>query len=179
MKTPAGWRVLQIVGTVLVTSMLIGCSVPASSLKPFTTDGCSGFPEGTRKHRNLWAHCCLNHDIAYWRGGTFSERLAADRALHSCVRKTGQPLIADLMIAAVRTGGTPYVPTRFRWGYGWPKIQGYRRLTDEQQNRANELLRKAGLDYLGTCEGIKSSTDSTSGLIRTQTDSVTPQLRPH
>src|SRR5262245_15908951 len=31
---------------------------------PFTTDGCSTFPDGA------WKSCCVTHDYAYWCGGT-------------------------------------------------------------------------------------------------------------
>jgi len=51
----------------------------AAELKPFTTDGCSAFPDGTPAHRDLWLNCCIQHDLAYWKGGTHTERLNADR----------------------------------------------------------------------------------------------------
>jgi hypothetical protein len=46
------------------------------------------------------------------------------------------------MLAGVRIGGTPYLPTRFRWGYGWPWPRGYRALTPaelEQSRQYREL----------------------------------------
>lgn len=36
------------------------------------------FPEGTLGNKDLWEECCVEHDIAYWQGGTVAERLAAD-----------------------------------------------------------------------------------------------------
>jgi len=29
------------------------------------------------------------------------------------------------MFTGVRVGGTPYLPTSFRWGYGWPYPRAY------------------------------------------------------
>jgi hypothetical protein len=42
----------------------------------------------------------------------------ADNRLKECVAGVGEPAIAQLMMAGVRVGGTPYLPTEFRWGYG-------------------------------------------------------------
>ena len=50
-------------------------------LKPFTSDGCSVFPDGNLEQQSLWVNCCIRHDLAYWKGGTYEERLASDQAL--------------------------------------------------------------------------------------------------
>lgn len=108
-------------------------SVNAGDLKPFTTDGCSAFPNGTRDQKELWLSCCTEHDKAYWAGGTYSERKQADLALEACVTAVGEPTIAQLMLAGVRVGGTPYFPSKFRWGYGWPYPRGYKAPTPEEE----------------------------------------------
>jgi hypothetical protein len=97
----------------------------AEEIKPFTSDGCSAFPDGTYEQKQLWLACCAVHDKAYWRGGTYQQRLDADLALKHCVAEVGEPLIAELMLAGVRVGGSPYWPTKFRWGYGWSYFHGY------------------------------------------------------
>lgn len=112
----------------------------AGQLVAFTTDGCSDFPDGTVGQRYLWLHCCIAHDKAYWAGGTYKQRLAADRGLEACVTRTGEPRIARLMLAGVRVGGAPWWPTRFRWGYGWPYSHGYRALTPAEKQEATKLL---------------------------------------
>lgn len=112
----------------------------AEELKPFTTDGCSSFPDGTIKHASLWASCCIRHDFAYWKGGTYEDRLEADEALEQCVASVGEPKIASLMLAGVRIGGTPYLPTAYRWGYGWPFMRGYEALTDEEKLQVQRQL---------------------------------------
>ncbi|QDE33225.1 hypothetical protein [Shewanella polaris] len=113
--------------------------VMADTLSPFTSDGCSAFPDGTFEQSELWLVCCQKHDYDYWKGGTFDERLASDKALLACVANVGQPQIALLMLAGVRVGGTPYLPTKFRWGYGWSYPRDYGALTDDERKQV-ELL---------------------------------------
>lgn len=136
----------------LVTSQLFasGC---ADELSPFTSDGCSAFPDGTLQTRTLWLSCCTAHDLAYWQGGNYSERLQADQELRSCVATTGQPEIAKLMLAGVRVGGTPYLPTTFRWGYGWSYSRGYKSLTEEELI----MVKKEITDYQSTLDSDPSN----------------------
>ena len=105
--------------TAMCILVLLPVSASAASLKPFTSDGCSSFPDGTLAQKTLWLNCCTAHDLAYWKGGTYDERVEADIALKDCVEEVGEEEIALLMLAGVRVGGTPFLPTRFRWGYGW------------------------------------------------------------
>ena len=105
----------------------MACSRTTAVLQPFTSDGCSLFPDGTLSQPDTWHHCCYQHDQSYWPGGTRQARLLADKQLASCVAETGYPLTSKLMYAGVRVGGTPYIPTPFRWGYGWPWFRNYER----------------------------------------------------
>lgn len=104
----------------------------AGDLKPFHSDGCSAFPDGTIEQNKLWLACCFDHDLTYWKGGSYEEREKADQVLKTCVEKVGEPEIAQLMLTGVRVGGTPYLPTTFRWGYGWPYPRGYKVLTNAE-----------------------------------------------
>ncbi len=115
--------------------VLFATGLRASEPRPFESDGCSAFPNGTPDQQELWLDCCFEHDKAYWRGGTEAEREAADQELHRCVAEVGEPEVAALMLAGVRVGGTPYLPTRFRWGYGWPYFRGYKSVTPEEQQQ--------------------------------------------
>ena len=123
-----------------VLSLLLLLSACRGDLRPFTTDGCSLFPEGTPKQQELWLVCCTEHDLTYWRGGTHEERERADERLRQCVAQVGEPQIAALMLQGVRVGGSPYWPTPFRWGYGWPYGRGYKALTPEEQAQVDALL---------------------------------------
>lgn len=113
-------------------------------LRPFTSDGCSAFPEGTPDQKQLWLHCCTAHDLAYWRGGTYAQRLEADKELRQCVAAVGEEAIASLMLAGVRVGGSPFWPTRFRWGYGWRYPRFYSPLTEEELAQVHALENSAG-----------------------------------
>src|SRR5262249_39701794 len=128
-------RLLRITVWVFAVT-LAGCTLPGAikpaDLRAFTSDGCSLFPGGTPSHRQLWCSCCVAHDRMYWAGGTSSERAAADHQLQRCVADVGEPAIADLMLAGVRVGGSPYWPTSFRWGYGWPYLRGYKPLSEDE-----------------------------------------------
>ncbi len=112
----------------------------AGQLAPFTTDGCSDFPNGTPLQKNLWLHCCIAHDKTYWAGGTAEERVWADHELEACVAGVGEPAVARVMLAGVRVGGSPWWPTSYRWGYGWPYSHGYRPLTAQERDEARHLL---------------------------------------
>ena len=114
-------------------------SVSAGELKPFTSDGCSIFPDGTFEQNKLWLDCCVAHDYAYWKGGTYSERKIADESLEKCVAEVGEPEIAVLMLAGVRVGGSPFWPTRFRWGYGWSYPHFYGELSKKELEQINEM----------------------------------------
>ena len=125
---------------VLVMGLCVGCAA-RTTIKPFTTDGCSDFPDGTATHKTLWRNCCVEHDKAYWQGGTYDERRQADKTLRRCVAHVGEPGIAALMLAGVRVGGSPFWPTRFRWGYGWPWPRGYGALTPAERDQVQKFLR--------------------------------------
>lgn len=108
-------------------------------LKPFVSDGCSGFPDGTFEKKDLWEHCCVVHDYAYWQGGTRLQRQAADQALRVCVAETGKQGTGRLMLAGVRVGGLPWWPTPFRWGFGWPYPRGYGELSEAEKAKVIAL----------------------------------------
>ncbi|RTE86968.1 FAD-binding oxidoreductase [Aliidiomarina sp. B3213] len=116
----------------IILFSLCSFSTWAAEIRPFTSDGCSAFPDGTFEQNELWLSCCRGHDYTYWKGGTYDQRVAADEELESCVAQVGEPEIAALMLGGVRVGGTPYLPTRFRWGYGWPYPRGYKALTEDE-----------------------------------------------
>lgn len=126
-------RTLILVFTLLTTPAL------AEDIRPFMSDGCSSFPNGTLEQKELWLSCCEVHDYSYWVGGTYKQRLDADKALQQCVVAVGEPEIAQLMLAGVRVGGTPFLPTQFRWGYGWPFLRGYQVISEEERTQIEAL----------------------------------------
>ena len=126
-------------------AICVGCQTAEDSnaiqLADFKSDGCSLFIDGTFKNPELWKGCCVEHDVAYWQGGTAEEREAADLKFRECIlEKTGDKALARVMYEAVRAGGSPHFPTWYRWGYGWPKGRGYKALTDEEKVLAERKL---------------------------------------
>ncbi len=87
--------------------------VPPFPPNKFKTDGCSCWPD------NGWQKCCVEHDVIYWMGGTEEERKQADLDLEKCVSKSGHPFIGKIMYYGVCVGGVYWLPTPFRWGFGW------------------------------------------------------------
>lgn len=116
------------------------CVQATDRIQPFSTDGCSLFPDGTLRENQLWLSCCIEHDKRYWMGGTWQERLQADRELRSCVTRMGKPEIADIMLGGVRIGGSPFWPTPFRWGYGWGYWRGYKPLSERERLQIEQSL---------------------------------------
>lgn len=124
------------------TALLLAACGSAGSLKPFTTDGCSLFPDRSPFGETDWCHCCVAHDLVYWRGGTEEARLNADSELRLCIQQTsGGSVLANVMFAGVRIGGSPYIPAGFRWGYGWPYGRAYGPLTPQEESLASSLER--------------------------------------
>lgn len=124
-----------------------GCAYSGPKpLAPFATDGCSDFPDGTREHKDLWRKCCIAHDVKYWAGGTVEERMQADMDLRECVKSVGQTGTSDVMLIGVRFFGTPWLPTSYRWGYGWPYTHGYKALTPEEKTRVEAQKKIQGLN---------------------------------
>lgn len=87
----------------------------------FYHDGCTAFPDHLPGHN--FYDACLNHDIAYWLGGTEEERKRANTQLIADIRTTGPlgPVLAPIMYVAVQYGGNNWFSHQIgsEWGYGW------------------------------------------------------------
>lgn len=107
---------------------------PHDTLAPFTSDGCSLFPDGPLSDRFKWCDCCLKHDLAYWQGGSAEERNLADMTLRDCVLvRTNDQNLAEMMYLGARVGGHPAFPTWYRWGYGWSYSRSYQPLSGAER----------------------------------------------
>jgi hypothetical protein len=133
---------------------LSGCA-GTPELRPFTTDGCSLFPDRLLSSGKDWCLCCVAHDRIYWRGGTDADRLKADQELRACVASaTSDKGLATLMYVGVRIGGGPYLPTWFRWGYGWTYGRFYQPLQPEESAAADKLEAEYAASVgFGMCPG--------------------------
>jgi hypothetical protein len=123
--------------------LMAGACTSDSGLRPFTSDGCSLFPDSS-----------LVSEDAYWRGGTAEERDIADRKLQACVlQKTNNETLASLMYNGVQAGGSPYFYSWYRWGYGWDFDRKYQELTLSEVARANTLLEEYySVDPVSVCK---------------------------
>jgi hypothetical protein len=111
-------------------------------LQPFSTDGCSKFPDGIPlSNPTLWRHCCIEHDVAYWQGGTADQREKADEALNQCVSVAAGRFLGISMYLGVRFGGQAGFPTSWHWGYGWKLERGYSPLRPDEQKQVDHLIK--------------------------------------
>jgi protein tyrosine phosphatase (PTP) superfamily phosphohydrolase (DUF442 family) len=155
----------------LLTGLVLSLSGPfdalASGLRPFTSDGCSLFPDGTVKDRTRWCDCCLSHDVAYWQGGTAEERKKADEALRDCVlERTKDRGLAETMHVGVRAGGHPAFPAWYRWGYGWTYGRGYAALSNAEQQQVVDRLDEYRQKHpAGYCEEKRLTTAATTSAV--------------
>jgi hypothetical protein len=111
------------------------------NLKPFLTDYCTGYAEGTRAQPDLWKHCCVEHDLYFWAGGSRDDRKATDLRLKHCVEATGAVEVARLIYAAVTVGGAS--PIRFKtkeWGHAFANRERYLALTTQETSLVIEHL---------------------------------------
>lgn len=150
----------------LALACLDGSATIAAELAPFTSDGCSLFPDGTLNNRTQWCGCCLDHDLAYWQGGTAAERSRADQALRDCVlARTQDPGLAETMYLGVRAGGHPAFPTWYRWGYGWPYGRGYQALSQTENQQVRQHLGHYAQEHPGGYCGEQETKSAAAPLL--------------
>lgn len=112
----------------------------ASELKPFETDYCTMFFEGTWQRPNVWKPCCFEHDLRYWFGGKKSEMHKADLELKQCVRQRAGSFWANLMYYAIRTGHFSPIKNKYKWGWGWSTARHFQELSNEDKLYIREKL---------------------------------------
>ncbi|MEJ2052918.1 MAG: hypothetical protein P8X42_03270 [Calditrichaceae bacterium] len=145
-------KLTMIYGSIFILITGISCTTN-KTLKPFTSDGCSLFPDRSLLKNEDWCECCVKHDLAYWKGGSEEERAKADLDLKRCViEKTRDTTLANLMYMGVRMGGSPYFPTWYRWGYGWNYQRGYQPLSPEEKRKVKRKLERTPPE-INACTG--------------------------
>jgi hypothetical protein len=140
----------------IIVLLTPGCHSEPHTLKDFSSDGCSLFPDRSLISNKDWCNCCLEHDIAYWQGGTKEQRLEADQKLRDCVlAQTNDPVLSEAMYQGVRIGGSPWFYNWYRWGYGWSYQRKYQALTIEEQRLVSDKL----VEYFKQSAGKPSPCD--------------------
>ena len=135
-------RYLKVAVCCYLILLMVSCS-SEDRLSPFSSDGCSLFPDASLINETDWCDCCFQHDVAYWKGGAEQERLAADQQLKQCVLQTSNDrVLANIMYEGVRFGGSPYFYNWYRWGYGWNYDRKYQPLNPSEQKQVDLQLAK-------------------------------------
>ena len=144
-----------------ITTLFILCLTPSLraeiKLKTFETDGCTMFVDGPKGQRNLWKHCCVEHDLRYWFGGSSEDMDAADLRLKSCVEKVGGKKWANLMYTGIRAGHYSPIKFKYRWGWAWSVRRKTTPLTQEEVVYVISELRTLNLDDISVDEFIKTN----------------------
>jgi hypothetical protein len=101
---------------------------------PFKSNGCSGFREAK------FFSCCFVHDLAFWSGGTWSDRRQADLVLRRCIVDISNGYIANFSYFLVRLAVVPGAIVNDGWGRAWQgsKRKRFAALTDAQKARVTE-----------------------------------------
>jgi len=101
--------------------------------RPFVTDFCTLYPEGTKDDPSAWKHCCIAHDLFMWAGGEKSDRVKADLDLKECVIQSGYEDHANRIYLGVRLGSLS--PIKFEdkaWGNAWIGRERNAKLSEEE-----------------------------------------------
>lgn len=141
-------RLSALTGLPVGPSAKVFSSPSEKILRPFQSDGCSSSPNGVTGTANsqVWTACCVAHDTAYWKGGTFQEKVKADQALKACMADAGYPRVATFFSATVQQLGGPNTHQSFRWGYGWNYKRGYSPLTAQENKQIEGLYSVSAQD---------------------------------
>lgn len=124
-------------------------------LKPFETDGCTMFIDGTSKEPGLWRNCCVEHDLRYWFGGSVEDMDATDLRLKSCVNKIAGPTWANLIYTGVRTGHHSPVKNKTQWNWGWTQKREYKKLSNQEIAVVKDELQKINLPEVDMVDFLK------------------------
>lgn len=102
-----------VIGTLIAA--LVAPMAHSRHLPPYPdgTNGCSGgvssFWRNVTHRVPVWENCCYAHDLAYRRGGVWSDRARAYRTLFACVTRA-DPFAGTVMFVAVVALGQIHFP---------------------------------------------------------------------
>lgn len=115
-------------------------------LEDFVSDGCTLFINGPANHPDLWKHCCFEHDLVYWFGGTKLDKHLADLDLRSCVKKVAGNFWANLMYTGVKFNDYSPIKFKYVWGWGWNPKRPKDPFTESETRYIIEQLYTLNLD---------------------------------
>ena len=128
---------IRLLSLLAATLLLAACATPGHSpttLRPFTTDGCSLFPDRSADGKKDWHCCCVQHDRRYWRGG---QAACGCRPTRNCAPAWPTPramraCAGDVCRCALRLGALADELPLGLWLGLWA---GYAPLTEAEQRR--------------------------------------------
>lgn len=132
-------------------------NLSANALKPFETDYCTMFVEGPKDDPKLWGHCCLEHDLRYWFGGSSLDMDRSDLTLKNCVADVAGEKWASLIYYGVRTGHYSPIKNKYQWGWGWNNSREKMPLTNAESEYVQARLRNLTLNEISVEEFIRKN----------------------
>jgi hypothetical protein len=130
----------------LILSSLSLVAFANSSLHDFQSDGCTMFVDGPPSAAGLWRHCCFEHDLRYWFGGTIANRDHTDLELRQCVNEVAGPNWAEVVYRGVTWGHLSPMKSKTQWSWGWTPARENSKLTKEEIAYVEEKLQELPLD---------------------------------
>jgi hypothetical protein len=152
MKQLRFWTLCFVILTSCVSAPLQGNRYPAQAgtipleklvnkLHPFQSDGCTTFPNSIAyPNPSKWGLCCVQHDIAYWKGGSQENRKNADKQLQACVIEQGEANLASWLYWNVHAKDSNSNSTP--WGYGWQMNRGYALHSEDELKQIQTLEKR-------------------------------------
>jgi hypothetical protein len=146
------------IGAILTVSpFLISNAQAELKLKPFETDGCTMFVDGTSSEPTLWRHCCVEHDLRYWFGGSETDMDTTDLRLKSCVQKAAGDYWAGLIYKGVRAGHYSPIKNKHNWSWAWSVPRNKVALTPEEVSYVISQLKNITLEEVVIEDFIKTN----------------------
>jgi hypothetical protein len=141
---------------IFLTILFLAHSLYAEvKLSPFETDGCTMFVNGTIDRPDLWKHCCVEHDLRYWFGGSQADIDKTDLRLKSCVEKVASVTWGTLIYNGVRAGHYSPIKNKSQWGWGWNSNRAKTSLTKVEKSVILIELQKVNVPEVNIEEFIK------------------------
>jgi hypothetical protein len=110
-------------------------------LWPMETDYCTLYPEGTRYRPELWKHCCLQHDLFFWAGGTRQDQLEDNYRFRDCVSKVSGYAHGKIVYLAITAAQySPYKIPEKKYNNGWRSRSPYQRLSVQDIDRIEDHI---------------------------------------
>lgn len=136
----------------LILSFLVFLTLPAqkaeaaNTLKTFSTDGCTMFIDGPLKQPGLWLHCCEEHDLRYWFGGSGTDMDKTDLRLKACVKEVAGENWSEIIYRGVRAGHSSPIKNKTQWSWGWNQERPNNPLDSAEINYVIEEIRRLPFD---------------------------------